>query len=606
MSFNVQLLPQLYTQFRTRWTERDDRVLIIDRVVSDGNFVALDDNDQELTNRSPNLIKVGIEDTAEAASYVPTVRVTPFDNSDSSKAKAESMERLAASYLDRSKFSLLNIQALMELIGFGYHVWVVTLDNESGGPVIGWRDPRTCYPETGHRPGDPVRTCLFAREVYLRQLPEEHQNKVQREFQSVKPQNGVANPVDTKVLLVEMFTEEEMIVAALYKSGYATYGKASSWTPVELERTATAGGMCPVVIGQRLSLDPEPRGQFDQVVNVLQSHVRLMSLVLDYADQAVYSDVWVKDLIGQMPYGGGSYIQLGPQGAIGRVPPAASSFAVEQQMQQMVDNVHLGGRWPKSRPGEIDQAIASAKFIEATAGMMNTVIRTLHLIMKQTLEQTLRICFAVDKELGRSRTVAGVLANQQFQVQRNREDIDLRAQVRVEYGIGLGRDQSQALVLGIQGMQTGLWSSEFVQENFDGITDVAKERRRIDGEKFRDMAFAMLLQGLQDGSVPKAALIQIAKEREAGKNVFDLFNEYIVKPEQQMMEQQIPSGLGADPMMPGAMAPTPGAAPPAAPDPASLLAALGGGQAPPESIARTSIPMGQGSFAGVQSQAGGA
>lgn len=603
MSLKLEELPSLFTAFRTRWTERDERITLTDRVVSTGDFTVADQTDADLTNRSPNLIQVGIEDTAEAASTLPTPRVTPSGPTDTAKTRAAAMEKIAASYLDRSQFELLNIKSLMDLVGFGLHVWTVVFDKESKGPVIEWRDPRTCFPETGYRPGDSVRTCLFAREVYLRQLSQEWQDKVTASFNLVKPTEFGGRVVDHKVTLIEAYDEDEILVAAMYRTGAVSGQGRTSWTPVELERTPTVGGICPVVIGQRITLDGEPRGQFDQVIQVLQSHVRLMSLVLDYADQAVYSDVWVKDLMGQLPWGGGSYIQLGPQGSIGRVPPAVTSFALEGQLQQLVDNVHLGGRWPKSRPGEIDQAIASAKFIEATAGMMNTVIRTLHLIMKRSLEQALRICFRIDKEVGSATTVAGVLRNQQFMIERKASDIDLSAQVRIDYGIGLGRDQAQALVLGLQGMGANLWSAEFVQENFDGLTDVQQERRRLDVEQFRSMALAMLLQGLQSGEIPKAALIEIAKARQNGDDIFSLFEEHVVKPQQAMMDQQIPSGLGAPPAMPGGPPGAGGAAPPTPPDAAALLGALGGGQAgpaAPQSTSRLSVPLPDRGFASSQ------
>jgi hypothetical protein len=607
----VEEIPALFNAFRQRWQDRDERVILTDQVVA-GDLSVLGPDDEALINRSPNMIQVGIEDTAEAASMLPTVRIVPSGVTDTAKKKSEKMERIAASYLDRSQFELLNIQSLMELVGFGYHTWVIVHDKEAGGPVIEWRDPRTCFPEPGWRPGDSVRTCMFAREVYLRQLPAEHQAKVQAKFAQVEPLDRTnVNFLDHKVTLIDVFDEDQILLVAMYHSslragGHGTY----SWVPVELERTKTPGGICPVVIGQRITLDGQPRGQFDQVINVLQSHVRLMGLILDYADQAVYSDVWVKDLLGQMPYGGGSFIQLGPQGQIGRVPPAVTSFAVESQLQQLIDNIHLGGRWPKSRPGEIDQAIASAKFIEATAGMMNTVIRTLHLIMKRSLEQAIRICFMVDAEVGVDRTVAGVLRNQQFQIARDRSDIDLKARVLVDFGIGLGRDPAQTLVLGIQGMQTGLFSTEFVQENFDGLTDVAKERKRIDVQQLRDMAFAQLLQGLQDKSIPPSALVDIAKEREGGADIFALFDKFVVQPQQAVQDQMIPSGLGGPGMMPGAdpALAAGGPTPPPPPEAAGLLAALGGGGAPPggpppepESIGRLSIPLPGGGFAGTQS-----
>jgi hypothetical protein len=317
------------------------------------------------------------------------------------------------------------------------------------------------------------------------------------------------------------------------------------------------------------------------------------------------SDIWVKDLIGQMPYGGGAVIQLGPNGSIGRVQPAVSSLQVQQELDSLVNNIHLGGRWPKSRPGEIDQSIASAKYLESAAGMMNTVIRTMHLVNKRALEQALRVCFKQDLESGKPRMISGILKNQQFLEEHDRKLIDPKARLRVDYGIGLGRDPAQTMVLGIQGMQTGLFSKEFVQENFEGLTDVSRERERIDVEMLKDMAFAKIQQGIQDGSIPSEALVQIAKKRSKGDDIFDVFEEFIVKPAQAQQEQMVQPGLpGAQPMMPGANPAEAGMMPPpSAPPPEELLAGmLGAGPGgPPKMIARTSVPTGPGSFAGIQS-----
>lgn len=602
MKASIENLPGLYLAFRTRWEARDERIAVMDAVVSgDWRTVSPDDKDQE--SRSPNLIQVGLEDTAETAATIPTVRVVPSSGSDLAKTRANAMEQLAASYMDLSKMELLTLKSYLDLCGFGFFVWVVVFDKESGSPMIEWRDPRTCFPEPGWRPGDSIRNCMFARELYVSQLPDEWAEKIRRDMDLTNSVfNAQINFIDRRVTLIETYDEDHITVTAMYQSN-ARQGVTAgpTWNPVLLDRMETPAGICPVVLGQRPTLDGEPRGQFDQVVGVMQAHIRLTALVLDYADQAVYSDVWVKDLIGQMSYGGGGYINLGPQGDIGRVQPAVSSLTVDKQLDQLVTNVHLGGRWPKSRPGEVDQAIASAKFIEATAGMMNTVIRTMHLVTKRALEQALRIALKIDVELGEERTVAGVLRNQQFLSNRSKGDIDLKARLRVDYGIGLGRDQGQAMVLGIQGMQTGLFSKEFVQENFEGITDVAREQARIDGEKFQDMAFAQLLQGLQDKTIPPQALVDIAKARSNGEDIFVLFEKYIAKPQQALADTMVQGGLpGAAPQLPGADPNAPGgAAPPTPPPPDQLLAGLGGGpgpggppQGPPQVMSQLSTPAG--------------
>lgn len=606
---DLDLLPSKYISFRDRWSERNERMQIILEAMN-GDWDVDGPDDDSIQNRSPNMIQIANEDTAEASSLIPTVRVGPSGPEQEAKDNAVAMERMAMAYMDASQIELLTIRSFLDLGAYGMFSWLVYDDPETGGPIIQWRDPRTCFPEPGWKTLDSVREAFFARELYFNQLPDEWQDSIREQW----PENTDGAPWDThrhighyqdkKIVLIEYFQEEEYLIAAMYQNGVNRPGGVINYIPIELQRGLNPGGICPVVVQQRITLDGEPRGQFDQVVDMMKAHIRLMGLVLDYADQAVYSDVWVKDLIGPLNFGGGSYIQLGPNGQIGRVAPATTDMSVFQELQTLIDNMHLAGRWPKSRPGEIEQAIASAKFLEATAGMMNTVIRTNHLIMKRAWEKALRVAFKVDKQGKGKRSVSGVLRNQQFMIERDTSQIDLDAKIRVEYGLGLGRDPAQAMVLGIQAQQAGLVSREFVQENFDGITDVALERARIDTERLRDMALAQLLQGLEGGTIPQSVLPKIAKARMNGDDIFELYDEFVVKPQEEQLAQMPMSGLTGAPVSPGPLG-QPGAAAPAAPPPEELLGALGiGAPAPPEGAARLNIPLGDGGFMGTTSQTG--
>lgn len=596
----------LWQRYSERWQGRDDRMDTIDKVVR-GDWTVFGPDDEAAENRSPNLIQVALEDTAEAASLVPSVRVMPSKTTQQAKARASKMEQIGSSYLDASEIDLLTIKSMMNLAGHGLFTWVVTYSQELG-PRLEWRDPRTCYPEPDQSTLGVTKRAFFARDLYMTQLPPEwqalfYQHCEEREID----QNWWT---DHTVTLVEYYDEDCTIVAGVYDASAVPQGgltkpfQKAHYVSVFLEQLENKSGLCPVIVGQRITLDNEPRGQFDQVIPVLQAHVRLMSLVLDYSDQAVYSDVWVKDLIGEMPYGGGSFIQLGPQGQIGRVPPAVTSLSVYNELDQLINNIHLGGRWPKTRPGDIDQAIASGKFVESTVGMMNTVIRTYHMITQRALEQALRVAFALDKAHGHERTVSGVLRNQQFLLERKLDDIDLTARVNVEYGLGLGRDPAQSMVVGIQAAQAGIVSLEYVQENFDGITDVALERVRLDVQQLKDMAMAKLLQGLQGGMIPESALVEIAKARQNGEDIFALYDKFIVKPKEAQQEQMLTSGLTGEQLMPGQPPPPEaGMGAPVPPPPEELLGLLGGG-AGPESIGRLSVPFPGGGFAGTQSSAG--
>lgn len=601
-----------WSKFQQRWTPRDGRHKLIDSVLR-GDWEAIDDDDTKLENRSPNFIRVAMEDTSEAASIIPSVRVKPSDGTQDSKDKALKMERIGQSYLESSEISLLTIQSLMNLSAHGLFSWVIVPPEDGQGPRIEWRDPRTCYPEPDYSTLAGIKRCFFSREVYLTQLPMEYQLTFRSRWKLDQKSDC---PSDIRVTLLEFYTPDCIVTGCSYESSnqglpngvstqdvqvYAGHGISVS---VIFEIVEHNTGVTPVVVGQRINIDPEPVGQFDQVTAVQQAHIRLTALSLDYADQAVYSETWVKDLIGELPTGGGSYINLGPNGSIGRVPPAVVGMTVFQELAQLVDNFHVAARWPKVRPGEVDQAIASAKFVEATAGMMNTVIRTYHLIMKQAFTKALEIAFKLDKTYGPSRTVSGIHRNQQFSFRRFKKDIDLEAVVSVEYGLGLGHDPAQSAVLGLQLAGAKIISQEFVQENFDGIVDVGRERERIDVEQLLDMLRANLLMGAQSGQIGDQQIIDLIKERQNGASFADAYMKVIAKPAEEAKSQMLQGGLGTATPGPAPLAGPEGGAAPPPPDAASLLGAIAGsGQpGPPESIGRLSVPLGGGGFAGTTQQ----
>lgn len=591
----IEKLPEYFVGYRARYADRDERMSTMVEVVNGDGLVSTNPDDTDHDNTSPNLIQVALEDTAESAALMPTIRVIPPTPDTESKAKAAKMERIAAGYINRAGGQLFLIRAFLDLGAYGFFVPNAYMDAETGLPTAQLRTAVGAYPDPDWKPGMSVRRCIFARDVFITQLPAEYQIKL-KEFENNHSSIVVRN--QKQVTLLEYFDEDEIVVAAMYaKSSAATAVGATrvEYLPAELERFQHGYQLCPVTIGQRITLDGEPRGQFDQVINPMRAHARLMAMAIDYADQAVYSDIWVKDPMNEIPFGGGGIIQLGPNGDIGRVPPAVTSLSLFNELDQLLDTIHLGGRWPKSRPGEIDQAIASAKFLETSVGVMNTVLKTYHLIMKYTLEQLLHIMFKMDKEHGRAKaTTSGVLRNQQFVEEYNpQEDIDLDFRIEVEYGLGLGRDPAQSAVLHIQYMQAGAISKEFVQESIEGVNDIERERQRIDVEKFTDMMFGKLMQGVQEGTIPDKALVEMAKARMTGENIFDIYEKYVLKPAEELNASGIVSGLDGSLTQPGA---PPGAAGPGGltpPPPPDM----------PQAMSRLSVPLGNGSFAG--SQTGG-
>jgi len=575
-------LPGLWTDWRSRFNDRAARYEEIDRVVA-GTYDVFDADEQTALNASPNFIETALSDTAEAASLVPTVRCTPHLNSDLQRKRAGIMERIGMAYMTAWGADLLIPHTVRNMAQYGLGCWVIWPDFEQRIPLLETRDPRTCFPEPGYHAGDKVRRCMFTRDVYLSSLCAEHMTILAGWYLSKEGRSHQRITNQTKVTLVEWFDEDEYVLAALMaNSGATAAGSSVRYTPVALERIPNRLGVVPVVLGARIT-DDEFRGQFDQVLDLQRAHVRLSSLALDYADQSVYSDIWVRDPMGEVSFGGGSFIEVGPNGAIGRVPPASSSLNVQRDLQQLETGMHLGARWPQSRPGEISQSIASAKFLESAAGMMNTAIRTYHLLLSRMFDQALQIALELDvKLLPGKKTISGVLRNQNFLEEYDTADIELKNRMRAEYGIGLGRTSSESAVLAIQYAQNGLISQELVQESIEGVTDLARERARIDTEKLAGVLFAKILQDSQTGALPDDQLVEILKRRQKGDDMVALYEEFVIAPKKAQMQPGIP-GAGPAGLMPGMPMGTPpgappgapaGPTPPPAPDPSQLSARL--------------------------------
>jgi len=566
----LQELPGLWSDWRNRQAARDERHANVDAIVA-GNYGVFDSDEQSMLNASPNFIETALSDTAEAASLMPTVRCSPDTTSDLQRNRAAEMERIGVAYMGAWGADLLIPQTVRYLAKYGLGVWIVWPDFEQRMPLLEQRDPRTCYPEPGYRTGDRVRRCMFTRDVYLTSLPPEHLEKVAGWF--AQQRNGPKVTRNTTVTLVEWFDEDEYVLAAMMAVASPLGAVSSSvrYVPVELERIPNRFDHVPVILGARIA-DGEYVGQFDQVLDLQRAHVRLSSLALDYADQAVYSDVWVRDLIGELSFGGGGFIELGPNGAIGRVPPATSSMNVPRDLQQLEQGLHMGARWPQSRPGEISQSIASAKFLESAAGMMNTAIRTYHLILSQMFSQALQVAMEIDLKLfPGKKTVSGVLRNQHFLMDYDASNIELKNRMRAEYGIGLGRTAAESAVLAIQYAQNGLISQELVQESIEGVTDISRERSRIDTEKLQGLLFAKMLQDVQAGTIDDRALIEILRARRMGEDLVAIYEKYVLEPKEQAMQTPLAPPGAMQPGMPMGVQPPQGQPPvPQAPQPSQM------------------------------------
>lgn len=577
-------LLECYMDMRSRHTERDARFERVSRALR-REWNLRDSAGDPLQVASVNFIKTSLEDISEASATMPTIRVRPMKPTEEAKKTASGMERIALGYLAANKIRTSIARFVMDHLAYGFVPWVVLPDYTDNRPVIYKRNPRSCYPDMPVYHSMVPRRVMFAQRVPYASLDYETQEALlERGYKAPEIRTGAKGDMCVRV---EYVCPDEYIVGYLWSSSGNWYSAPSradplvswGWNPLVVHRMELATDHVPVVICGRDTFDDEFRGLFDDVIDPQLAHAKLNAMAIDYVDQAVYSDIWARDVMGDLSFGGQGYIELGPNGAIGRIPPASSSLDVYRNLDALENGIHLGSRWPKSRPGQVDQSIASGKFVEATVGTMNTLLKTVHEKLAEGLQTTLSLCFETD--LGYfpdvDQKARGQYHNEDYLWPYTpAKDIDMDNEIAVEYGLGLGRDPSESAILMMQYAERELISEEFVQENTEGLSGIDRENQRIDLQRLNKMMFAALLQSVESGEMDKGILAEVYQRRAQGEPMPAILAElFAPPPDTGALEGQIPAVPG------GAGALPPGVPPEVAAALAGAVPGPGAGALPP-------------------------
>jgi hypothetical protein len=581
-------LGDIYADLRARYSDRDERHNKVYQVLN-REWGLVDSTGDPLDIVSYNMILTALEDISEAAATMPTIRVRPAKPTKTAADESYKMTRIAISYATANKIRSTMPRFIMDHLAYGLNAWVVLPSREEKRPVIYRRNARTCFPDMPLRPSMIPDRVMFCEQVAYETLDPQDQAKIIAS--GYKPPNYGSHALTR----IEHITPYQYAIGYGFGANANLYGREPDYTSanafVLTESVPLETEHCPVVIMARDTFDDQHRGLFDHVLDPQLAHAKLLAMAIDYADQAVYSDIWARDVLGDTSWGGQAYIELGPNGQIGRVPPAASGIDLWRDVDKLEEGIHTGARWPKSRMGQVDQAIASGKFVEATVGTMNTVLKVIHEKISEALETILHLCFQTDLAYyPKIDTMArGRIHGEDYMVEYVPDrDINLDHDLDVEYGLGLGRDSSESAVLMLQYSERDLLSDEFVRENTEGLTDIGRERQRVDMEKLEKMMFAALLQGVEQGEYPKDILPDIYKRRAEGDSLAEILSEVFAPAEPeapvpgeaemaQMAAAGLPPGMPPPPGAGGGVLPpglAPEVSPPVPPNPAQLLARM--------------------------------
>lgn len=464
------------------------------------------EQDEPLTG---NIVQVGSDDMASlVAESAPMTRIDPRGDDQVAIDLAYLEEQIAQSYWDYNEGDeLLNVPLAYDLIGPGAAFVAVTKEKDCEYPVYTRLNPRGCYPTW-------VRGKLHDLLVVTRMKPREAEAtygfKLDNLFSSV---TGTSNVREIEILDFYTKTHVHRSVGIKGTDGKLTESRALG---VAWEHKL---GRVPVAATALWGGDGAVRGLFDQTKGILWAQNRLMSLIVDYADQEVYSPWFAYDIINDRDLPGPKTVYRGrtPDAKIMRVAPAGSNPQLFAVLEYLERQARTNASYPAQRQGHVDNSIASAAFVDRTLGQMATTVKKIQRKVAFVRRQLIELAFAVDREHldVEKPLLSPILDRTEY---KPGTDVPKVYRCRVLYGAGAGLDALNKKNALHMDLSAGVISLETTREQTEYLLKPAEEGKKRAKELVAD---ALLQRLVTDPNAGLSTLMRFGSLLEQGRTVLE-------------------------------------------------------------------------------------
>ena len=460
-----------------------------------------------------NFIDIVARDLSEVMAPLPTVNCASVSaTTDKARHFADTRTSIASNYFIHSDLSVGMYSLADNYITYGFGVFIVEPDTESGLPRIRIESSRLAYPEYDKY----GRTVSFAK-VYqstigdlVAQFPEFEQQ--------LRGSRDNRKEDDSTVEMVRYWDKD---VIAMY---------VPSRDNLFLSRVKNPIKKMTVVCPRRPSIDGEMRGQFDDVIGIQMLRNRFAFMAMEAAEKAIQAPIVVPNDVQNFVMGGDSLIRTANPQGVHRVDLHLPQGAFSEQ--QMLDQeMRTGTRYPDGRSGQVNASVITGQGVQALMGAFDTQVKASQAIFAVALRDVIAICFEMDEKLfNKEKTIRGVDAGAPYEVKYlPKKDIagDYTAEVR--YGMLAGLNPAQGLVFMLQALSGGLIAKDSAMRELPFNVNVSKEQEKIEIENMRDSLLkgiealsqaipAMVTQG-QDPSTIISNMATVIKQRQAGETL---------------------------------------------------------------------------------------
>jgi len=503
---------------------------------------------------APNMLQSGIDRLAQKISGVPQVRVDILNHntSDRAKVRAERLERIVTSYDEKQNLNLQLAQVARWLPGYGYAAWIITTRTDKNGyvyPTAELRDPYDTFPGNFGPDQEPRELAV------LRRVPRYKLAQIYPEFAK-----EILNPDESE-------TQEAAFGAGGLGQTYENE-KQNNWEDntgqgVRIIEYYDLGGTYivfpeknmildfipnflstpPFIFMKRVSFD-ELKGQYDHVIGLMAMMAKINIMSAIAMEDSVFTETNISGELESGQYRKGRFAinYLAPGTQVSK-PQNNVPYQLFQQVDRLERQLRMVGGYPVTDDSQSPNSFVTGAGLSELNSTMSLMINEYREIIKHGLQSMDEKRLELDVLLGlqfpelNKKPIAGFYAGTAFSENYSpSNDIGGDYRTRRIYGVMAGFDEPQKIVTGLQLLQAGVIDVETLQDNIDGLDNIAKVQERIRKNKAENVLFESVLARSAQGD--PAATMAVIAIYEYPSEMTDILRMFYTPQEPQMAPEQ--------------------------------------------------------------------
>ena len=501
---------------------------------------------------APNMLQSGIDRLAQKVSGVPQVRVDVPNNNDStrSKAMADKLERIVTNYDDKQNLNLQLAQASRWLPGYGYCAWVMTTKIDKNGfayPSAELRDPYDTFPGNFGPDQQPRELAVVRRvpryklaQIYP-EFADEILNKDEDDTDNISTAASSFLTYDSNTSSNwEDNTTQGVKIIEYYDQGgtYVVFPERS----MILDFIPNVLSTPPFVFMKKVSFD-ELKGQYDHVIGLMAMMAKINIMSAIAMEDSVFTETNISGELESGQYRKGRFAvnYLSPGTQVSK-PSNNIPYQLFQQIDRLERQLRMVGGYPVTDDSQSPNSFVTGAGLSELNSTMSLMINEYREIIKHGLidmdAKRLELDVVLSYQQGITKKpmegyYAGAAFSENYQPLK---DIGGNFTTRRIYGVMAGFDEPQKIVTGLQLLQAGVIDVETLQDNIDGLENIAKVQERIRKNKAEGVLFDSILARSAQGD-PSATMAAIAIY-ENPNAITEIMKQFYTPEEPQMSPEQ--------------------------------------------------------------------